>query len=224
MKKTIEVIVLLILILIALTGCAQIKYEVEVKPDGSGEICYIYGISKDLLGNSVDDFIGEFKKQAEESNYQVETYEDDTITGFKASKHIEDLNIEFSLQEAFGEEYVKDTEENGIKIKKGLFLTKYSQTAELDLSTISENERSYVTMTYQVKLPAKAKSTNANETLDNNKILKWNLTAGEVNKIEFTAQSINILPIILISIAVVAIIVILIIIIFKKKHTTNNKK
>lgn len=220
MKKTIGIIILLILTLITLTGCAQINYEVEVKPDGSGEISYLYGISKDVFEYiSVDDFISEFREQAEESNYKVEAYEDDAIAGFRASKHIEDLNTEFSLQEAFGEEYVKDTEENGIKIKKGLFTTKYSQTAELDLSTISADERNYVTMTYQVKLPTKVKYTNANEVLDNNKTLKWNLTAGEVNRIEFTAKSVNVLPIILVVAVIIAIAVV--VVIFNKKHTTN---
>lgn len=224
MKKTIGLIVLLIVTLITLTGCAQLKYEVEIKPNGTGEISYVYGISKttlDTFNVSVDDFVDEMKEQAEESNYQVETYEDEEIAGFRASKHIEDFNEEFSLQEAFGEEYVKDTEENGIKVKKGLFATKYSQTAELDLSTISEEERNYVTMSYQIKLPTKITSTNADELSEDEKTLTWNLTAGEINKIEFNASSVNALPVILL--VVIVAIAIALIIILKKKHTTNKK-
>lgn len=224
MKKTIGLIVLLIVTLITLTGCAQLKYEVEIKPNGTGEISYVYGISKttlDTFNVSVDDFVDEMKEQAEESNYQVETYEDEEIAGFRASKHIEDFNKEFSLQEAFGEEYVKDTEENGIKVKKGLFATKYSQTAELDLSTISEEERNYVTMSYQIKLPTKVTSTNADELSEDEKTLTWNLTAGEINKIEFNASSVNALPVILL--VVIVAIAIALIIILKKKHTTNKK-
>lgn len=224
MKKTIGLIVLLIVTLITLTGCAQLKYEVEIKPNGTGEISYVYGISKttlDTFNVSVDDFVDEMKEQAEESNYQVETYEDEEIAGFRASKHIEDFNEEFSLQEAFGEEYVKDTQENGIKVKKGLFATKYSQTAELDLSTISEEERNYVTMSYQIKLPTKVTSTNADELSEDEKTLTWNLTAGEINKIEFNASSVNALPVILL--VVIVAIAIALIIILKKKHTTNKK-
>lgn len=224
MKKTIGLIVLLVLMLVTLTGCAQLNYEVEIKSNGTGEISYVYGISKKILSSlnvSVDDFVNEMKEQAEESNYQVETYEDDEIAGFKANKHIEDFNEEFSLQEAFGEEYVKDTEENGIKVKKSLFTTKYSQTAELDLSTISEEERSYVTMSYQIKLPTKVTSTNADELSEDEKTLTWNLTAGEINKIEFNASSVNTLPVILL--VVIVAIAIALIIILKKKHTTNKK-
>ena len=193
MKKTIALIILLIAMLIALTGCAEINYEVEVNKDGSGEISYIYGISKEVLTKlnvSADEVVSSMKEQAEESAYTVETYEDENIAGFKANKHIEDLSKDFSLQEAFGEEYVKDTKENGIKIEESLFFTTYSQNAQLDLTTLDEEEQG-ITMTYQVKLPVKAKTNNASEVLDNGKTLKWNLTGGEINKIEFVAQEVT---------------------------------
>lgn len=225
MKKTIGLIIVLILTLITLTGCAEINYEVEVNKDGSGEISYIYGISKEALQQlnvSADDFVSEMKEQAEESEYQVEAYEDENIAGFKANKHIENLNEEFSLQEAFGEEYVKDTENNGIKIEKGLFFTKYSQVAELDLTTLSEEEQG-ITMTYQVKLPAKAANSNATEVIDNGKTLKWTLIGGELNTIEFVAEEINILPIMVIAIVVILAVALIIFIILKKKHATKKE-
>ena len=226
MKKTIRLIMVLILALITLTGCAEIDYQVKVNKDGSGEISYIYGISKEVLEQlnvSADDFVSEMKEQAQDSDYQVESYEDENIKGFKANKHIKNLNEEFSLQEAFGEEYVKDTKDNGIKFEKGLFITKYSQIAELDLTTLNEEEQG-ITMTYQVKLPAKAKSSNATEVLDNGKTLKWNLIGGELNKIEFVAEKINILPIIVIVITILFIITLVIFIILKKKHVTKKEK
>ena len=224
MKKTIGLIIVLILTLIILTGCAEINYQVEVNRDGSGEISYIYGISKEVLQQlnvSADDFVSEMKEQAQESKYQVEAYEDENIAGFKANKHIENLNEEFSLEEAFGEEYVKDTEDNGIKVEKGLFVTKYSQVAELDLTTLSEDEQG-ITMAYQVKLPAKVANSNATEVLDNGKTLKWNLTGGEVNKIEFTAQELNILPIAIIVVIGVAVAAV-VFKILNKKHATKKE-
>ena len=224
MKKTIGLIIVLILTLITLTGCAEINYQVEINRDGSGEISYIYGISKEVLQQlnvSADDFVSEMKKQAQESEYQVEAYEDEKIAGFKANKHIENLNEEFSLEEAF-EEYVKDTEENGIKVEKELFVTKYSQVAELDLTTLSEEEQG-ITMIYQVKLPAKVTNSNATEVLDNGKTLKWNLTGGEVNTIEFVAQQINILPIVIIAIVVISVVALIIFINLNKKHATKEE-
>lgn len=225
MKKTIGIIIVLILTLITLTGCAEINYEVEVNKDGSGEISYIYGISKEILGQlnvSAEDFVSEMKEQAQESDYQVEAYEDEKISGFKANKHIEDVNKDFSLQEAFGEEYVKDTENNGIKVEKSLFLTKYSQIAELDLTTLNEEEQG-ITMTYQVKIPAKAEDNNATEVLDNGKTLKWALKGGEINKVEFTAQEINILPIAIIIVVIAVVVAVIVFIISKKKRATKKE-
>lgn len=217
MKKTIGLIVLLIIILISLTGCAEINYEVEVNKDGSGEISYIYGISKEVLEKfeiSADEIVSSMKEQAEESSYTVETYEDEKIAGFKANKHISDLNKDFSLQEAFGEEYVKDTENNGINIEKSLFVTKYFQNAELDLTSLKEEQQ--ITMTYQVKLPGKVKTNNANEVLNNGKTLKWTLVGGKINKVEFESVKINILPILII-VVVIAVVVVVVFILLKKK-------
>lgn len=219
MKKTIKLIMILMLVLIVLTGCVNINYEVKVNKDGSGDISYVYGFSKETLNSlqmTAEDMVASMKEQAEESKYTVETYEDDEISGFIAKKHIEDLSVGMSMQEAFGEEYVKDEKDNGINIQKNLFTIKYYQNAQIDLTSMSELGES-IKMTYKVKLPAKAKTNNATEV--KNKELTWNLKAGEVNEIEFTATRINILPIILIIIIVIAIAILILFILKKKKET-----
>lgn len=242
MKKRIGLIIMLIVILLALTGCVNVDYEVEVNKNGSGEISYIYGFSKETLNNlqvSAEDMVESMKEQAEENSYTVEAYENDEISGFKASKHIEDLTKDFSLQEAFGEEYVKDKENNGIKIEKGLFITKYSQNAEIDLTSM-EDLSGNVKMTYKVKLPANVKINNSNAIEESkdiadlkkilkvreiNKELKWELTAGEINKVEFVAQGINVLAIIItvIIIAVLVTGITMLLIFLKKKHATKKE-
>ena len=73
-------------ILISLTGCAEVNYEVEINKDGSGEIIYIYGVSKEKIGGSADlveQFVETMQEQAEESGYNVELYENEEISGFK---------------------------------------------------------------------------------------------------------------------------------------------
>lgn len=221
MKKTIGLVMALILVLISLTGCVNINYEVKVNKNGSGDISYIYGFSKETLNSlqmTAEDMVKSMKEQATESNYTVETYEDDEIAGFKAQKHVDDLSSEMSMQEAFGEEYVKEKEGNGINIKKSLFTREYSQNVQIDLTSLSELGDS-VKMTYRVTLPAKSKTNNATEV--NGKELTWNLKAGEVNQIEFTATGINILPIIIIVLVVLVVAgaVITFVILKKKKGT-----
>lgn len=224
MKKTIGLIVILVIMLIGLTGCVNINYEIEIHENGSGEISYVYGISKETLKSletTAENFTSSMKKQAEDNNYKTEHYEDDQIEGFKATKHVKDLTKEFSLQEAFGKTYVQDEENNGIKVNKGFFKTQISQNAKIDLSTM-EDAASMVQMTYTVKLPMKAKVNNATEVSKNNKILTWKLVGGEENSIEFTAKKINLVPIICIIIflaLIVATIVYFVIFSKKKKET-----
>lgn len=225
MKKTIVLIIMLIIMLITLTGCAEVNYEVEINKDGSGEITYIYGISKEKLGSSedlVEQFVGTMKEQAEESGYGVEVYENEKISGFKAKKHLENLSEEFSLEEAFGEEYVKDSQNNKINIEKSFWITKYSQNAELDLTNLSDAN---IEMTYKIKLPTVIKTNNASKVSEDGKELTWNLKSGEINKIEFIAEEINIMSIIIIVGAIVAVgvVIITIIVILKKKDVTKKE-
>lgn len=224
MKKTVGLIIMLIVMVVALTGCAKVNYEVEVHKDGSGEITYIYGVSKGKIENSkelVEQFVGTMREQAEESGYTVELYENDEISGFKANKHIEDLSKDFSLEEAFGKEYVKDTENNKINIEKSFLTTKYSQNTELDLKSLSDTN---VEMTYKIKLPTKVKTSNANDVSENGRELTWNLVGGESYKIEFMAEQINILPIVGIAVVIIAIVGVIIFIFLKKKHVTKSEK
>ena len=222
MKKIIGLIIMLIVMLVALTGCAEVNYEVEVHKDGSGEITYIYGVSKNKIGNApdiVEQFVEAMREQAEESGYTVELYENDDISGFKANKYVKNLTEDFSLEEAFGEEYVQDTENNKINIENNFWTTTYSQNTELDLTNLSSTD---VEMTYKIKLPTKVKTSNASEVSEDGKVLKWNLTGGELNKIEFVAEEINILPIIIIAVvAIIIIVVAIVFIILKKKHATK---
>lgn len=226
MKKTIGLIIMLVIMLITLTGCAEVNYELEINKDGSGEITYVYGISKEKIGGSTDlveQFVETMKEQAKESGYTVEVYENEEISGFKANKHLSNLTEEFSLEEAFGEEYVKDTENNKINIEKGFWNTKYSQKAELDLTNLNDTN---IEMTYKIKLPTEVKTSNASNVSEDEKGLTWNLTAGKVNSIEFIAEETNVKSIAFVAgsaIAVVAVVV-TIIIILNKKHATKKEK
>ena len=224
MKKTIGILIMLIVVLFALTGCAQINYEVKVNKDGSGEVSYIYGFTKETLNSlqvSVEDMVANMKEQAEKSEYQTEYYEDDEISGFKASKHLNDLSKEFSLSEAFGEEYVADKDNNGIVTNKSLFKTVVSQDVEIDLTSMAD-VASAVKLKYTVKLPVAAKTNNATEVTNGNKTLTWDLVGGELNTVEFTASGYNYSTIILFAICLlvlIACIVYLIVFLKNKKET-----
>lgn len=223
MKKVIGLIVMLLVILISFSGCAKVNYEVEINKDGSGKITYIYGISKEKLGDSkdlVEQFVETMKEQAEENDYTVEIYEDEKNSGFIANKHIENLSEDFSLEEVFGEEYVKDTENNKINIEKDFWKTKYFQNAKLDLTNLKDTN---IEMVYRIKLPVNSKINNATERTEDGKTLTWNLKSGEINSVEFVAEETNILPITIITIVVLVAMVLVVLLILKKKSVTKNE-
>lgn len=151
MNKTIKLIIMLVIMIVALTGCVSVDYQVTINEDGSGNITYIYGFEKskiESLGMTVDELVENLKTEAMNNQYEVEKYENDTIGGFKASKNVKDITTEVSLEEAFGEEYVKGSEENQIKIvnedvKRNFSQTRYSQKAEVDLTRNGRYEKLY---------------------------------------------------------------------------------
>lgn len=225
MKKLLSLISVMAILLVALTGCVSVNYEVTLNEDGTADVAYIYGFEKEMLKQletSAEDMTSDMKENAEESEYEIEVYSDDKIEGFKAKKHIENLS-EISMEDAFGSENVKDSEENQIKIEKKAFKTVYSQKANIDLSVMDESTASMVTMKYVIKLPVKVGDNNASEVSKDGKTLTWNLKAGEVNEINFKASGNSSVVIIILIIAVAVIVAIALILIFSKKSQKNSK-
>lgn len=241
MKKSIKVISLLLMLaimLFSLTGCMTTRYNVSINRDGSGDVNYVYAVNKSILESmevSVDQMVADMKTTAEKENYTVEAYDDGVFAGFEASKHLNDIQSEFSLQEAFGEKYVKDTEENKIKIEKNGNTTKYSQNAKIDLTSMADMKDAGLIIDYTVTLPVKASSNNASEVSEDGKILIWHLKAGEINEISFEATSkgaiadaladSNTVWIIVASVSAVVIVaaVVVLIVVLKKKKTKNEE-
>ncbi len=226
MKKVLSLVTIVVMMLIVLTGCVELNYEITLNEDGTADISYVYAFEKstlEQLGTSGEEMTSDMQEKAEESGYTIEEYSDDDVEGFIAKKHIEDLS-EISLEDAFGSEYVTDSEENQIKIEKSTFKTTYSQEASIDLSSMDETTASLVTLKYTINLPTSVGDNNADEVSEDGKTLTWNLTAGEINEINFEATSSQYAIIVLIIIAIVVIVVIIIIIVKKKKSNKNVEK
>lgn len=237
MRKNIKLIVISIIMLFTLTGCAAVDYEITVNSDGSANINYILGYNKQFFNNmgvnpedmEEDSFVN-FKKEAEESGYHVEEYSDDNILGFKATKQINNVQEEFSLKEAFGEENIKN--DNKFVIEKTFLNTKYLLDLDIDLTEISSNsegmQAQYINsfmnqtkMTMRINLPGKILTSNATTISENGKTVEWNLIPGQVNKISLEATQINIVSILLIVGIVIVLIAIIIFAIVKKKSKND---
>lgn len=220
--KSFILVTVLALLLFTLTGCANINYEVKLEKDGSGEVAYIMGYDKSFLTSmqvSIEDLKGdnsfdEMKQEATEEGYTVEEYEDSTTYGFKAYKHVENIQNEFKVME-------DSTEEDAIHYENSLFKTTFSQKANLNLTDLSgEGEEDALTtaimgqmkISYKIVLPFAVGENNATTVSEDGKTLEWILKAGQVNEISFTAEQTNLVNITIIAGAILLVLIIIIVI------------
>lgn len=203
MKKTLKniaIIAILTIILLTLTGCANINYDIKLNEDGSGDIAYTMGYDKSFLKSmgvettSVknDDSLNDMKKEAEAKGYTIEDYEDDNTYGFKASKHVNNIQEEFNMNDEVSD---NNEEVERIIYEKTLLKTKYSQDSKIDLTNMEEDEDAAILkalmaqmkISYRITLPFKATSNNATTVSEDGKTLEWVLKVGEINEIKFEA-------------------------------------
>lgn len=237
MKKVLNLVAIIAILLLVLTGCVQVNYEVTLNENGSADVSFIYGFEKEALeqlGTTADDMTKDMEESSNEDGYTIEKYEDEEIAGFKANKHFDDA-AEISLVEVFGEENVTESEGGRIKIENNGSSTVFSQNAEIDLSKMDETTASMMAVKYTIKLPVKATSNNATTVSEDGKSLTWELKAGELNKIEFEAtkgsnglldlangKGLNL--VLICGIALVVIIVVVVVIALVKKGKTSKEE
>lgn len=227
MKKLISLVAVMAMLLLVLTGCVNVNFEVSLNKDGSADVAYLYTFDKEALqemGTSSEDMTKDMEEEANKNGFKIEAYSDDKQEGFKATKHFDNAS-DVSLAEAFGEDYVKESK--GITVEKKGNKTVFSQNDEIDLSSMDETTASIVTMKYVVKLPVKAGDNNATEVSKDGKTLTWTLKAGEINKVEFNAQTgSSVLKIVIIAVAAAVVICAIVMVIVKcskkdKKEPTD---
>ncbi len=235
MERTVKSMMLMIVLAIAmfmLTGCANINYEIKLEKDGSGEISYIMGYDKNFLNSmevSVEDLRGdnsfdEMRQEAQQEGYTIEEYEDSTTYGFKAYKHVENVQNEFKVME-------DSTGEDAIHFEKSFFKTSFSQNATLDLSDLSGEGQAEDALTsaimgqmkisYKIVLPFAVGQNNASNVSEDGKTLEWTLKAGQTNEINFTAEQSNMVNIAIIAGAVILVLILILAITSRGKNKKN---
>ena len=212
MKKVLSLVAIVAILLVALTGCVNVNYEVELEKNGSANVSYTYEVDKQYLEDAEYE---KMKERATSEGYSIEEYTTEENQGFKASKHFDNAS-DVSLEKVFGSDYIKDSDANKIKVEKQGFDKVISQDAKLDLSTITKS----ITVKYTIKLPAAAQSNNANEVSEDGKTLTWNLISSEENSVQYST-TVKGFPVIPVVIAVVAIVVVacIVAVVLKSKKT-----
>ncbi len=200
MKKT-KLILTVFALIFVLSGCVKYNGSMDIKKDKSMQFDTIYAVNESMLeGEELLD--EEQKKSIEKQGYTITDYSQDNMKGVTLNKNIKNIddvsskeNVVFNLSSMFDE---KEQSNTIFKVEKGFFKNTY--TAEFILDSDSglnngtttedsmgdeslENEdfsnylnmMSDLEMTFVVKLPYAAISSNATTKSSDNKTLTWNL-------------------------------------------------
>ncbi len=236
MKRTLKSIILVVVsvfLLLGLTGCANINYEIKLEKDGSGEISYIMGYDKNFLNSmkvSLEDLkksnsFDDMKEEATKEGYTIEEYEDNTTYGFRAYKHVANVQNEFKVME-------DSTESDAIHYEKSFLKTTFSQNASIDLKDLSGEGQvedaltsavmGQMKISYKLILPFAVGENNASSVSEDGKTIEWTLKAGQVNEINFVAEQTNLVNIAIIAGAVILVLILILVITSHGKNKKNS--
>ena len=193
MKKVLSIVVMMLCIF-CFTGCMRINYTVDVKKDGTADLYFTYAamdtsgmMSEDedssSTSQSASEMYGDEMDKARAEGWEVSEYnEDDYIgyTGVKRGIPLEDVAKEFNGTS--NDEVEMDSDVFSITKDGNNYSLIWKTTAEeQEEAEESEDYSSYLSQyggyaTFTLKLPSKAKSSNATTVSDDGKTLEWDLT------------------------------------------------
>lgn len=193
-----------VLLILLLSSCVDVEYKISINSDHSADVTYqilMNPLFAGLMQGDADQGpLDSMRASAQANAYTVSDAAADDKTGFKAEKHIENLEKALSEGDPFGkisEEYPIEPGK-GIKIKKGFFSTTYTIDSDIDLTSLSPDEEDTNDLTgslaesimqsmklrFILNLPQKAENTNAATIESDGQLLTWNLVPGQVNKVQ----------------------------------------
>lgn len=224
--KGIRIVLLLLLLMTALTGCMEMKVHVTVNLDGSADLEYKLGFESSFL--SLMEFQGqnplaESEAELEAEGFRVESYRDGNIRGIVARRRVEKLTPEDMA--SFGETQLSG---EGLKVDKGFLRTTYRFETQLDIPDL-DNELAQgflenITLEFGVTLPIKPSHHNASRTDNNGKSLYWDLSTGEVESLYVEAWHWNYLNLALTGGGLVLVVTISILLVLRRRKTENYYK
>lgn len=235
--------ILLLFIVITLSGCIDAKFHLTVNKDGSGDFSYqmlmdptLLAFTADYNNGTDDDALTEMINDAKESGFTITNLNENGKVGFKADKHINNLQEELKGGELFGQENMDSSIKpgEGLIVDEGFFKTRYKFKMDFDMSDMLNNDLGEfdeidniaqsmiksMNFSFALTLPVSALTHNAGKTEDDGKTLVWTLLPGQKNEIEMTAEVWNVKNIALL-IALIILFAILAIMVAKRKKSNN---
>ena len=176
--KKIKLLVVMMICIFCITGCMRFNTTIEVKSNGKVDVSMLLAAKSE--DGTEEDTSTSFE-ELEKEGWVCENYKEDNYYGVICKK--KDLDLE-NLAEQMGatEEDTMIMDSNDFKITKNGFVYSFDwEYAGSDEDEGSEYAKSIKDeggyMTFTLKVPVKAKSSNATTVSDGGRTLEWDLLA-----------------------------------------------
>lgn len=137
MKKSFKVLCIM-LVVFMMSGCVKLNVDMSIHKDKSMDITVIEAVSNALMQNSNEKMFEESElKEIEDDGFTVENYSDGSMTGYKFTKRISNID-DVSTDKSFTgniENIVsgKDSSSDIFSVKKGFFKNTYTVKLKEDV-------------------------------------------------------------------------------------------
>lgn len=217
-----------ILLPIFITGCdlAEMDVNVTVNTDKSADISYKLLLDPYLMAYS-DNFPELNKSTVDGYGFTQTALLEDNKVAIEGKKHITDYS---SLNKNNLPANLGITKSNIIEIENGLFINKYRLKLDIDLDNKDEFKNNpfsgylnnMINVSFTLNLPVKAKTSNANETLNDGKTLKWKINIIRKNELYAEFEELNYKNIIIVAVLSIIIVAIILFYTIPRKNTVSN--
>lgn len=179
------------------------EYSLSGIADSKENDSYIFKVKKGLLKNT---YIAKLNFNTSDSGFSGNSSDDSSSWEWDGS---DDSSITWDFDESDDTAYLEDDEDA-------------TDLDDMDLSSLTSG----LDLSFNVKLPYAAKSSNATTKNDNNKSLTWNLTTSGEEAIEFEFELYNLTTIYMgvggIALIIIATVIVFVFVFGKKKGSSNN--
>ncbi|MHB8964331.1 MAG: hypothetical protein ACYC5K_14400, partial [Saccharofermentanales bacterium] len=233
--------------LLLTTGCIKLDIDIMVNADSSADmnitllIDDILGgvLGTDETGTSIEDI----KATAEEAGFTATAQKEGDMSGYKFTKHVEDVNelsteseSSIDIENLFGG---TNSDMEIFKIEKGLLKDTYTINLDMNLESLSmpaseddeftnsliRSMMAQMDFKFRTTLTIKTISNNASTVSPDGKTLEWQLIPGKKNTINMVFKAWNLQNILLIAgilLALILLAVILLVVLKKKRKKKNS--
>jgi hypothetical protein len=225
---------LILIGLLSMTGCADIKTHLTINRDGSADLEQRIAFEQSVAG--MVGGIGKLEDEYKSQGYEVKPYDEGQLVGVIATKHLQNAadvsKIKFN---AANNLFANQKAQPVFKITKGFFVTQYQFNGIIDLTSINSQPDTANTSNtgvdssqianailgsmkfkFILTLPEKPQKNNAGTVSSDGKTLEWLLVPGRENTLQVAAQTINYLNIAILTILALLICTVIVFFLIKR--------